>query len=62
MISYSSTKKVESKSVPGVSFTVRVISEGFRTKILMGLIDTMAEIRQYQTDLTKLNDALPRNE
>ena len=62
MFSYSSTKEVKSKVHEGVNFTVRVMSEGFRTKILLGLIETMAAIRQYQTDLTRLNEELPRTE
>lgn len=62
MLDYSSTKEVQSQFHPGVSFTIRVISEGVRTRILMDLIDTMSEIRELQVEHQRLQDELPKKE
>lgn len=62
MVSYSSTKTVASKAHEGVTLTIRVMSEAFRSNLMLELMSVMAEIRQLQLEMKTYEDALPRNE
>lgn len=60
MIEFNSTKVVDSKAYPGVSFTIKAMTEGVRTRLMLALINELAEIRQIQSELELIE--LPQNE
>lgn len=51
MVEFSSTRVIDSKIYPGVSFTIKVMTEGVRTRLMLGLINELAEIRKIQAEL-----------
>lgn len=55
MIDHSSTKRFESKVLPGVAFVIRVFSDGVRNRMNLNLADVLDEIRTLQTKLRIMN-------
>lgn len=56
---FSSTKIVKSQAYPDVSFTIRRMTEGTRTDLMLELADVLAKIRDIQADVSCL-DLPPR--
>lgn len=50
-VKFQSRKTVESKIYPGVQFTIRVLSEGIRTRIRLSLAEPLMKIRDLNKEL-----------
>lgn len=58
MIEFATTKTIASKKFPGVEFTIRVMTEGVRTRLALATADALAECRDIQVRIQMTN--LPR--
>lgn len=56
---FCSTKIVKSQAYPSISFTIRRMTEGTRTDLMLGLADVLSQIRDIQADVECL-DLPPR--
>jgi hypothetical protein len=60
-MNFSSTITIKSEAYPEVSYTIRRMTEGTRTDLMLGLADTLSQIRDIQADVQCL-DLPPRKD
>ena len=60
MFEFSSTKLFDSKVCSGVSFTIRVMTDGVRSKLSLALSETMAKMRLLSGEISALD--MPRDD
>ncbi len=55
MFEFSSTKTYKSDKIPGVSFVVRVMTDGVRSALNLALADTLAKMRDISADIQSID-------
>ncbi len=60
MFEFNSTKTFPSTSCPGVSFTIRVMTDGVRSSLNLALAATLAKMRDITADIQSID--FPRDE
>lgn len=55
MVEFSTTKPVESKVMPGVTFVFRVLTEGVRNLLNLTMADDLSAVRDLQADINSLD-------
>ncbi len=55
MLNFTSTKTLTSEKFPGVSFTIRVMTDGVRSALNLALAGTLAKMRDLTADIQSID-------